>query len=257
MHSTLAVAFGRICVERRAELDLSQAALADALGISRSYYATIEAGKANPSVGLVDRIAELLGLRLDLKGVQQVVVTGPIVRDALHARCSAFVQRRLEADGWLVLREVEIADGRLRGWIDLLAFDPRTGTLLVIEVKTSIDDVGRLERQVGWYQRLARTVTPSEWGPTRVMSWVLVLASAESDQAITGNREVFERAFPVRAPAMRELLAGSQSARAERGLALIDPRSRRRDWLITTRVDGRRTPLPYQDRAGAARTLRL
>ena len=257
MQSTLAATFGRICLGRRAELDLSQAVLAEALGISRSYYATIEAGKANPSVALVDRIAELLGLRLDLQGVQQVVVTGPIVRDALHARCSAFVQRRLEADGWLVLREVAIADGRLRGWIDLLAFDPRTGTLLVIEVKTSIDDVGRLERQVGWYHRLARTVISSEWRLTSVVSWVLVLATAEADQAISGNREVFERAFPARASSMRDVLAGLQTASTERGLALIDPRSRRRDWLIAAQVDGRRTPLPYQNRAGAARVLGL
>jgi hypothetical protein len=56
------------------------------------------------------------------------------------------VQRRLEAAGWLVVREVRIESGRYLGWIDLLAFDPVTKTLLVIEIKTRLDDLGDLER---------------------------------------------------------------------------------------------------------------
>ena len=255
MPTTLALSFARIFRGRRAELDLTQAVLSSALGISRSHYAAIEAGRANPSIVMLDRISEILGLRLDVVAAPLVVVTGPTTRDAVHARCSAYVQRRLEADGWIVLREVEVSDGRLRGWIDLVAFDPRSGTVLVIEVKTSIDDVGRVERQVGWYMRAVAAAIPSGWRRTRTVSWLLVLATSQADQAIGRHRDVFERAFPLRAATMRELAAGSSPAVGERGVALIDPRSRRRDWLIATRVDGRRTPLPYQDRAGAARIL--
>jgi transcriptional regulator with XRE-family HTH domain len=257
MRTTLAITFGRIFRSRRLELDVSQAVLANALGIAGSHYSAIEAGKANASLALVDRIAETLGLRVKVAAAPLVVVTGPIVRDALHARLSGYVQRRLEAAGWNVLREVEISDGRLRGWIDLLAFDPVTGTLLIIEVKTSIDDVGRIERQVGWYGRIVTAVIPSHWKPAVIASWLLVLATGEADQAIATHREVFERAFPVRASTMREVLAGARPAAGQRGVALIDPRSRRRDWLVAARVDGRRTPLPYQDPAGAARLLGL
>jgi transcriptional regulator with XRE-family HTH domain len=255
MPATLALSFARIFRGRRAELDLTQAVLSSALGISRSHYAAIEAGRANPSVVMVQRICEILGLRVEVVAVPLVLVTGPTTRDAVHARCSAYVQRRLEADGWSVLREVEVSDGRLRGWIDLVAFDPRSGTLLIIEVKTSIDDIGRLDRQIGWYRRVVATVIPSAWRPARTMSWLLVLSTSEADQAIGRHREVFEQAFPLRAPRMREIVAGSTLEVGERGVALIDPRSRRRDWLIATRVDGRRTPLPYQDRAGTARIL--
>jgi transcriptional regulator with XRE-family HTH domain len=251
----IAERFAGICRERRAELDLTQAAVSQALGVSRSHYAAIEAGRANPTTALLDRIAETLGFRLALTAVPEVRITGPLARDVLHARCSGYVGRRLAAAGWLVLREVEISDGRLRGWIDLVAFDPRTGTLLVIEIKTAIDDVGRLERQVGWYARLAVAAVPSEWRPTRVVSWVLVLATAEVDQAVARHRDVLAEAFPGRAASMREVVAGSVPAALAPGFALIDPRSRRRDWLIPTRVDGRRTPLPYQDRAGAVRLL--
>jgi transcriptional regulator with XRE-family HTH domain len=179
MAPRLAQRFGLICHARRLELDLTQVALAAALGMSRSYYAAIEAGQANPSANTMDRIAETLGLRLDVSASAVVVVTGSRVLDAVHARCSGYVTRRLKSAGWLVLREVEISDGRLRGWIDVLAFDPRTSTLLVIEIKTSIEDLGRLERQVGWYTRAAAASIPADRHPARVVSWVLALASAE------------------------------------------------------------------------------
>lgn len=253
--TTLALSFARIFRGRRAELDLTQAVLSSALGISRSHYAAIKAGRANPSIAMVGRISEILGLRVNVVAAPLVLVTGPTTRDAVHARCSAYVQRRLEADGWIVMREVEVSDGRLRGWVDLVAFDPRSGTLLVIEVKTSIDDIGQLERQVGWYMRAVAAVIPSAWRPTRTVSWLLVLATFEADQAIGRHRDAFDRAFPLRAAGMRDVVARTSPAAGERGVALIDPRSRRRDWLIATRVDGRRTPLPYQDRAGAARIL--
>lgn len=191
---------------------------------------------------------------MDVVASPLVLVTGPTTRDAVHARCSAYIQRRLEADGWKVLREVQVSDGRLRGWVDLVAFDPRSETLLVIEVKTSIDDIGRIERQIDWYSRSVSAVVPLDWRPARTVSWLLVLATSEADQAIGRHREVFERAFPLRAAGMRKIVAGSNPV-GERGVALIDPRSRRRDWLVATRVDGRRTPVPYQDRAGAARIL--
>ncbi|HEX5014554.1 MAG TPA: helix-turn-helix domain-containing protein [Candidatus Limnocylindrales bacterium] len=246
---------GRIVRGRRVELDLTQSAVSSAVGTSRSYYAAIEAGRANPSVGFVDRLAEVLGLRLDLVAAPITIVLGPNVRDAVHARCSAYVARRLLAAGWIVLREVELVDGRLHGWIDLLAFDPRTGTLLIIEIKTSIEDIGRLERQIGWYARVVLSAVPAEWKPRLIASWVLGLASAEIDHVIAQHGDLIDQTFPIRASSMRDIVSGAIAELHGDGLALIDPRSRRRDWLIATRADGRRTPAPYQDRAGAARVL--
>jgi len=255
MSTTLAARIGTIVRGRRVELDLTQLAVSGALGVSRSHYAAIETGRANASIRLVDRIAEVLGLRLDLVASPMTVVLAPVVRDAVHARCSAYVARRLMAAGWLVLREVEISDGRLRGWIDLVAFDPRTGTLLVIEIKTSIGDIGQLERQTGWYQHAVLSAIPAEWRPRRIATWVLGLASAEVDQAIAQHRAVIDHSFPIRAASMRDVISGHPSVTPGPRIALIDPRSRRRDWLLATRSDGRRTPTPYQDRAGAARVL--
>lgn len=248
------IAFGLICRRRRADLDQSQAAIAGALGISRSRYAEIESGHAQPTTAMMDRIVEALGVRLHLT-TSTVVVTIQRPRDTVHAHCSAYTARRLRAAGWLVLREVEIHEGRFHGWVDIVAFHPGTRCLLIIEVKTSIDDVGRLERQLGWYERAVLRAIPADWRPERVGTWLLALATTEVDTALAAHRAVFDEVFPSRAGAMRAVVAGTGEHDLGRGLALIDPRSRRRDWLMPTRIDGRRTPAPYQDRATAAQAM--
>ena len=59
-------------------------------------------------------------------------------------------------------------------------------------------------------------------------------------------RAAIDAAFPVRAAEMTALLVDPSRLRRARGLALIDPRSRRRTWLIRSRIDGRRSDLPYR-----------
>ena len=49
----------------RAERDLSQGALADALGVSRQTVNAIETGRYNPSLPLAFRIAGLFGGRIE------------------------------------------------------------------------------------------------------------------------------------------------------------------------------------------------
>lgn len=155
--------------------------------------------------------------------------------------------------GLATAREVEVVHGRSHGWIDLLAFDPRTGTLLIVEVKTRIDDLGAIERQLGWYERSAFALAENlGWHPRRSATWLLVLASEEVDTSVRVTRDALRPAFPARAPEMSRLLGGSTEGYA-RGLAMIDPASRRRDWLIKTRLDGRRSVAPYVDYADAAR----
>ncbi len=134
-------------------LDITQQELADAVSVSRPYIASVETGRANPTLDVVGRILRALGLDPDLLARQPVILNGPQQRDLVHARCSGYVSRRLTGLGWETRREVAIASGRTRGWIDVLAFDPRRHILLVIEVKTWLDDLGAIERQLDWYKR--------------------------------------------------------------------------------------------------------
>ena len=251
---TLQVSFARMCFETRIALDLTQQQVADRVGVSRSYIAKVERETADPALSMVERIAEALGLGITFDFRPPRFPVGRPIRDALHARCSAYVDRRLRARGLITAREVEIVHGASHGWIDILAFDPVSGTLLVIEIKTRFDDLGALERQVSWYERMAwQAARRLGWRPRRVVSLVLALASDEVESVVRVHRDVFRLAFPVRAAKVAAMLLDPSSAISGRGLALIDPASRRRHWLIGTSLDGRRSRLPYRDYADAAR----
>jgi DNA-binding XRE family transcriptional regulator len=238
---------------------MSQSALAAKVGVSRSYLAAVERGRANPSLEVIVRLAAGLGLELDLTLRSPVIVGDRRQRDAVHARCSGYVDRRLRGAGWLTAREVALVDGRWRGWIDLLAFDPRTQTLIVIEIKTVIDDVGALERQVGWYEQMARSVARDRgWQPRRVVTWLLVLASEQNQLAMTQNRDALDRSFAIAVPAMKELLTDPSAIWPKgRALAMIDPARRRQVWLLRPRIDGGRTNAPYRDYRHAAASLAM
>ncbi len=255
MPPPLRVTFAGLCRDTRLLLEITQQARATTAGVTRGYIAMVESGRANPSLALVERIGVALGIEFQLVGRPPLRLDGGRPRDLVHARCSGYVDRRIRHAGWSTAREVEVVHGRSHGWIDLLAFDARTGTLLIVEIKTVIDDIGALERQIHWYERAALDLAHDlGWRPRRIMTWVLGLASEDVEAAIRANRDVFAAAFPTRAMDMGAILAGTKVT-GHRGIALIDPTSRRRDWLIRTRSDGRRTPAPYLDYAAAARRL--
>lgn len=183
-------------------------------------------------------------------------MNSPRQRDAVHARCSGYVDRRLMSLGWQTRGEVTIVRGRIRGWIDLLAYDPRRRILLVVEIKAWIDDLGSVERQLDWYVREAPAIGRElGWRPQRVVGWVLALATADIDETMRRNRDVIDRAFPGRARDLRGVLADRDPDPPSRGIALIDPRNRRRTWLIASRADGRRSVAPYRDSREAARLM--
>lgn len=237
--------FADACRQTRIRLDISQRALADAIGVSRGYIANVESGRANPSLDQAERIAAALGLEVELVTRGPLFVSERRASDVVHARCSGYVDRRLRGLGWQTAREVELTEGRAHGWIDLLAFDPRTGTLLIIELKTRLEDLGAVERQLGWYARLGGSAAQRlDWRPRRIVTWLLCLASDEVETSIRLQRDVIDIAFPVRASTMSEIARG-EAVDLRRGIALVDPSNRRAEWLIRTRLDGRRSPARY------------
>jgi transcriptional regulator with XRE-family HTH domain len=251
----LSAAFGSLCRDNRVRLRLTQRQLGAAVGVSRGHVANIEIGRANPPLDLVERIGRALDLDIAIVARPPVVV-GSGSKDLVHARCSGFVDRRLRGVGWHTAREVEVVHGRSHGWIDLVAFDPRTGTLIIIEIKTRLDDIGATERQLGWYVRSGFDVARSlGWHPRRIIGWLLVLASDEVEATLRTHRDVMAQAFPARAREMTSLLLDSDAPIMGRGLGMVDPASHRRAWIIPTRIDGRRSHSPYRDYADAARGL--
>lgn len=57
----------KIIKERRAILGLTQQDLSDYTGLSLRFIKSVEAGKGNPSIKSLDRIASVLGLEIVIK----------------------------------------------------------------------------------------------------------------------------------------------------------------------------------------------
>jgi hypothetical protein len=170
-------------------------------------------------------------------------------RDAAHARSSAHVRRRLEPRGWIVRQEVEVRLGSGRGFIDILAFHPSSGTLLIGEIKTEIHDVGALQRSIASYESAALEAARGlGWEARRTVACVFVLATQENDERIRANRVLLGQWFPIRRRAFAAWLRDpQQTPPSDRALVLIDPAARQREWLRAATVDGRRRPAPYRD----------
>ena len=144
-----------------------------------------------------------MGARLAIAVDAPYLGDRPLQRDAAHAHCVGHVGRRLAAAGWLVAREVEVGTDRSRGWIDVLAFHPPTGLVLVIEVKTELRDLGQIERTLGWYEREAWAAARRQgWRPRRVHGALLLLATEMNEDRVRSNRDVLATGFPFRAAAL-------------------------------------------------------
>jgi hypothetical protein len=164
------------------------------------------------------------------------------------------------AAGWLARREVEIMEGRSHGWIDVLGCYPQTGAVLVVEVKTEIDDVGQIERAMAWYEREAPSAARRfGWNPHKIVALLIVLDTRATARRLRANRDAIAQTFPLRAEWLMRCLRGETAVTKgpARALAAIDPASRRTTWLRPTVLDGRRSPAAYEDYAEFSRWLTL
>jgi hypothetical protein len=257
-----AAEFGRLAAKTRRALRMTQAAVGEAVGLSQSEISLIEHAKiAGLSLWVVGDLSGVLGIRiawtLRPPWIPDAIDYSPTQRvkrkvgqhDPGHARCSAYVRRRLERLGWTVAQEVEIVLGSSHGWIDILAFHAATGMLLVGEIKTELHDIGAIQRTLAWYEREARAAAHRlGWTTRGVVVVLFVLATRENDERVEQNGESFAQAWPLRSRTLTRWLADPlEQGRRGWGFGLIDPLSRRRTWLQAARVDGRATAAPYAD----------
>jgi transcriptional regulator with XRE-family HTH domain len=242
----------------RIEAGWSQRELAERLGTSQAAISRLESGAAAYlDVRLASAALDLLGIRMQLDGATLGLVGRREQRDLVHSRCCGHVTRRLSRLGWDARQEVEIGTGRYRGWVDVLAFRPTDRCVVCVEIKTEIDDIGRIQRTLTWYERETWTAARRlGWQPRTVGSALLILSSTENDARVRSNRDVLGQTFPARARDLASWLATPGVPAPARGLAMVDPRSPRREWLRATTTDGRRSPAAYADYRAAALAMR-
>ena len=229
----------------------TQARLGAAVRLSGSQVGRIERGEvADVALRLASEILEATGGRLDVRFVTALTPAGK-VRDRAHARCVAYVMRRLERAGFEVVTEVASVEKHSYGFIDVLAYHPVEHWVIVIEVKTEIRDVGGVDRQVSVGERGAWAASHQRgWRPRAVNAWLLVLATEENDRRLAEHRAYIDRAFTLRHRVLQAAVdgAGPVPERGLRGIAMIDPASRRRAWLLPTWLDGSHRSRRYRDR---------
>lgn len=212
---SLTVAMITIAHDTRLSLGWSQRTLSRRSGVSQSMISRLETDRLeNLDFGTTARLCDALGVRIELVATSPHLARDLRQRDAAHARCVAYVTRRLRSVGWHVAQEVEVRTGRSHGWIDVFAHHPAHAAGAVIEVKAGFPDVGEAQRQVAWYEREAWSVARRMgWQVRNVSGALLVLATSSNDRRISENSGLLGQAFPVRAGKLLDWLADPRPAR--------------------------------------------
>jgi transcriptional regulator with XRE-family HTH domain len=143
--------------------------------------------------------------------------------DERHAALLEQVVGVLRAAGWQVAVEVSYQVYGERGSIDILAIDRRSGTALVIEMRTEIASAEETIRRLDAKARLAPRVCFERFGwRPRVVARCLVLSEGETHRRrIRALGATFDVSFPMRSRAFRSWL--SSPSEPVSGLWFLSP----------------------------------
>jgi transcriptional regulator with XRE-family HTH domain len=186
----------------RREHGLSQAAVAQAAGLSRSKVSRVELGK-DRRLSVADATALLAAVGLDLS--LKTYVGGNPARDAASTALLERFRLRIHAAlGWQTEVPFPIQGDR-RAW-DALVTGPDWS--LGVEAETHPDDRQALERRIA--------IKARDGGTTRVV--LLLARTVANRQFVQLHEEALRRRFPV---GQREALGALRAGRLPAGDALI------------------------------------
>ena len=196
-----------------------QADLAAAAGVSRSVVARIEQGSADRVPwATIRRVVEPLGARIVVRLEWNAEQLDRLI-DAGHASLVDLVIDQLRSCGWECVAEATFSIYGERGSIDVLAFHPGAGVLLVVEVKTAIPEIGNLLGPLDRKVRLAPRIADDRgWSPIAVARLLVVADTSTNRRRIEARRATFATAFPVRGWDTRRWLARPTPVRGWSGL---------------------------------------
>jgi transcriptional regulator with XRE-family HTH domain len=203
-----AVRFGRQFRALRIRLQRRQSDVARHAGVSRSLVAAIDRGELDGvTVRALVRAATALGADVDLRLRWRGEQLDRLVDEA-HASLVEATVLRLRRLGWSVDVEVSFSIWGERGSIDVLAFHPSHGAVLVVEVKSAIADSQATLHGLDRKARLARVVVKDRpWKVSHVSRLLVVAASATSRRRVARLASTYDVALPGRGPVVRQWLA--------------------------------------------------
>ncbi len=207
------VRFGLSLRALRRRRGWTQEALARRAGLSRSAISRIERGEGDHlTIRVLSTVAGVLGARITVRVLWQGEELDRLL-DRDHARLVEWIVARLSAAGWVVAPEVTYRIGVERGSIDVFAWHPDTGHLLVVEVKSVVPDVQATLAGVDRKARVATTVARERGWPAGPVSRILILPDDRTARRrLAEFSATFERAFPERTVALRRWIAAPDRA---------------------------------------------
>ena len=177
----------------------SQRRLAAEARVSRWAVATLESARAGTQPldvlqAVVTALDAFVSVRVLYKGEAL-----DRLRDQRHAELVERIVALLGALDWEIATEVSFNKFGERGSIDVLAFHRATRTLLVIEVKTVVPDLGGMLATLDRKVRLAREIAAERgWSPRTVGRLLVLPANSTARRRITQHEATFKTAFPAR-----------------------------------------------------------
>lgn len=217
----------------------TQQQLADRAGLSRSTVQQIERGGVDLFTGrVIRRVAAAMGARFE----QRVLWQGEALDRLLDRDHASIVERViiwLRGEGWEVVPEATFAINGERGSIDVLAFHPESGTLLVIEVKSVVPDLQGLLSGVDRKTRVAPAVARERgWRVRNVGRVVVFPGDSTTRRRVESHRATLDAALPDRTAAVRAWVRNPEGYVAGI-LFLPDVGLRSRHRIAAGQVDGR------------------
>jgi len=192
----------------RHRLGWRQRDLGDRIGLSQGEISLFERGRIDGMP--IATVRKILG-GLDAELVLYVRWRGrdlDRLLDAGHARLCNDIAGLLVDQGWEVAPEVSYSVYGERGSIDLLAWEPKTATLLVTEVKTEVASVEATFRKHDEKVRLAPAVARERFGwEARVTARLLLFPEHRTiRRQVDDESALFGRVYPTRNVGVRRWL---------------------------------------------------
>jgi transcriptional regulator with XRE-family HTH domain len=174
---------------------------------SRAVVSRIERGLIdNLPLATLTRTAAALGATVDVRLRWNGEQLDRLLDEA-HARIVDVIVFALRAAGWEVAVEVSFSKWGERGSIDVFAFHPGTGIVLVVEVKSIVPDNQATLHGLDRKTRLAAQLAADRGWACRGVARLLVVGdSATSRRRVARLAATYAVAFPIRGRAVRQWL---------------------------------------------------
>jgi transcriptional regulator with XRE-family HTH domain len=211
---------GEVVRTVRRRRGLRQRDVAALAGVSQWLVSAVERGQLEQlSLGAIRRVCSALEIRTPFvprwRGVEL-----PRLLDARHAALVEQVVARLSALGWETVLEYTFQHFGERGSVDVLAWRPDSRALVVVEVKTDLDDLQEMLSAVDRKARLVPRLVAAErsWAALALGVVLVMPEGSTSRWQVSRHPAVFAAAFPARNNEIRRWIGASTVAGSLRGV---------------------------------------